>query len=432
VAIVPSRAKRIQDLVGQLQSERGAFWESAVAQLTLLGPRAVEPLLAALGAAHRRTRLGALEVLDRLRDPRALSGVLLLTRDPDPEVAEKALELAGAYPHARAVSSLVRALDQDSLPRRRAAALSLARIQAAGVVEAIDPLLGVLLDEEEDEELRLTVLRALSGPDTPIAAKTLRPLLERLQPSAAPALAREAKALRNRLEGTAQEPGDRLDRLLSRLGGVSSAAEPALFRELGSLGPPAAEALVEALLASAEVEPAQRIGRALRDFPPAIVDVLHWALARSPRLLAVRILADVLGHYGRPGSIPALHQALKQLSTPEGGGAEVAATRARIHLALAALDSRIALYNLREMLEAGPSRALPDLLAAARRIGDGSLLPGLARLVSEAPTAREACADAFIAISRRHRLRRNSAALRAVKPAHGKALDWLWMRVRTG
>ena len=80
--IVPSRSERVHALVRQLASERPAERDSAVAQLTLLGPRAVEPLLASLTEAPTPARMAALEVLERLGDHRARPAVLDLVHDP--------------------------------------------------------------------------------------------------------------------------------------------------------------------------------------------------------------------------------------------------------------------------------------------------------------------------------------------------------------
>ena len=78
--------------------------------------------------------------------------------------------------------------------RRRGAAPALVRLQAAGLVEALDPLAARLLDEREDAGLRVAILDALRAQEPPLAPATLRPLLRRLAASADPQLAARARS----------------------------------------------------------------------------------------------------------------------------------------------------------------------------------------------------------------------------------------------
>jgi hypothetical protein len=99
-----------------------------------------------------------------------------------------------------------------------------------------------------------------------------------------------------------------------------------------------------------------------------------------------------------------------------------------VHVALAALDSRLALFDLREMLHARPVRALPALLETAAKVGDASVVPALVALAAESRALLDQCAQPFASIVRRARLRPTSAALRAVRPHHREALRELWER----
>ncbi|HSD67097.1 MAG TPA: hypothetical protein VLF95_10375, partial [Vicinamibacteria bacterium] len=113
-------------------------------------------------------------------------------------------------------------------------------------------------------------------------------------------------------------------------------------------------------------------------------------------------------------------------------GADAAALRARavLHEALAALDSRVGLYDLREAIEAHPRSAMPALLRAASRVGDATIVPALARAVAREPALLDTSAEVLAAIVARGRLRRTSAALKAVRAEHRAALDLLWERAR--
>jgi len=102
--------------------------------------------------------------------------------------------------------------------------------------------------------------------------------------------------------------------------------------------------------------------------------------------------------------------------------------RAALHEALAALDSRAALYDLREALAARPGGVMPALLRAAGRIGDASVVPALARAVAEDETLLEPCVEALAKVAAREKLRRKPAS--RVHPEHRAALDLLWERAK--
>jgi hypothetical protein len=73
---------------------------------------------------------------------------------------------------------------------------------------------------------------------------------------------------------------------------------------------------------------------------------------------------------------------------------------------------------------------MPALLRAACRVGDASVVPALARAVAEDTALLDGCARALAAIVARERLRRTSAAFKAVRPEHRAAVDLLWERAR--
>jgi hypothetical protein len=374
VPIVPSRSLRIQELLGRLASESSAERDSAVAGLTLIGARVVEPLGASLPGATRAARLAALEVLEGIGDRAAVLQILDLAGDTDDAVALRALEAAGSRPDRRAVPALAAILERPApAARRRGAALALARLQAAGLVEALDPLAARLLDEREDAGLRVAILDSLLTLQPRPAPRTLRPLLSRLASSSDPELAARARTAK---DARGHPPA----------GSRGQTVDERLLAELIEAGPstPAAERVTA-------------------------------ALARR----------------GAP-AIPSLQKALERLGSLRRGRTDPASLRARaaIHEALAALDSRVALYDLRETLQARPPAVMPALLRAAGRIGDASIVPVLARVVAEETALLDPCADALAAIVARERLRRTSAALRAVRPEHRTAFDLLWDRAK--
>jgi hypothetical protein len=421
--IVPSRTRQIQTLVARLESPDEVQRESAAARLVLLGERAVEPLLSSLNTAGPG-RLQAIGVLETLRDRRALPPLIALFADDDRAVAQRAIEASAAFAEPATVEALEFALSSPVAALRRAAAASLVTLHGSGTVEAMDPLLDALLDEDEEDEVRLVALQVLASLD----AGGLRPILDRLHRTSSAAVKRRAAELeRAAAVTTASALSLAVD--VRRFLEAPSAGTQAALAALAPHGPRAAELLVDALVRQpAAGDRALRIGRALRGFPVEIVDVLHRALNGTDAPLPVRILAETLAHFRSPASIPILHRALERLG--RGSDPAVAEAKARIHLALAALGSRIALYDLRDMLEARPARAALTLIQAASDVGDASLVPALAGLATAEPELFQPCASAFAAIARRERLRRGHRALARVRAAHQDALARFWGSLR--
>jgi HEAT repeat protein len=372
VPILPSAGRRIQELLRPLESPAAAERESAVARLTLLGPRTIPHLEDFLGRAGPTGRLAAVDVLERLGEARGLGSLLLLTRDRDEAVARRAIEVAAAFPEPRAAEALRAALTSGSPLLRRAAVAALGRLHRVGLVEAVEPLLGVLLDQRGEEDLRLAALEALSS----LEGRTLLPALQALTADASPAVVRAARGVMSRRSGTKsaapREPS-----------APQEAALPALLTRLEA-----------AHTSSAEVA--------------TIVEAL--VTQRSPALL------------------PLLGRRLEALSARAGDRGDEAAARskARVHLALGALGSRIALHDLREMLKARPLYAALDLFAAVDLVGDASLVPALAALAAEEPRLAEATTVAFRSVARREKLRRTSRVVKALPPTHREALERLW------
>ena len=73
---------------------------------------------------------------------------------------------------------------------------------------------------------------------------------------------------------------------------------------------------------------------------------------------------------------------------------------------------------------------MPALLRAASRLGDASVAPALARAVAEDAALLDGCAGALAAIVAREKLRKTSAAFKAVRPEHRSAFDVLWDRAK--
>ena len=364
--IVPSRSGRIQELLGRLGSDAAAERDSAVAGLRLLAARVLEPLGSFLAGASPAGRLAALEVLDGIEDRAALPPILDLVRDDDDAVARRAIEAASARSDRRAVPALAAVVTGPAPGSRR-------REAALGLVRI--QATGAV------EALDPLAARLLDEREDPDLRVTILDALRALDPPLAPATLRPL-----------------LKRLAASLDpDVAGRAGPALA---GRSGPaPSGARLVERL-----VSPGQ-----------------------SPEAVATTVAA--IARRGA-AAIPELVRALEGLGPLRHASAASLRARAAVHEALAALDSRVALYDLREALEARPRAVLPALLRAAARTGDASVVPALARAVAEETALLDACAEALAAIVAREKLRKTSGVVKAVRPEHRTAFSLLWERAK--
>ncbi len=127
-----------------------------------------------------------------------------------------------------------------------------------------------------------------------------------------------------------------------------------------------------------------------------------------------------------------LHQLVEYIRGREAQASSAAdraawtTTRAEAHQVLAARDSRVALYDLRETLEAAHGPLPPAFLQAAERIGDGTILEPLARVYvevgGEAWWRNRVCAAARGIIARQ-KLTARHAAMKRVKAKYPTAYE---------
>jgi hypothetical protein len=206
----------------------------------------------------------------------------------------------------------------------------------------------------------------------------------------------------------------------ARLEHLGPRAVPSLVAALRSAEDPAARGHLRRVLESID-DPRAR--RALRDADadPAQPRESPEQDERSLTSLEAAVARLPAG----AASVPALHDALRAAAARAATG-DGWSLRLRIHQELAARDSRIALYDLREMLERRPLRDRDALLDLVSRIGDQSLVPVLARLAHDMPAALPSCVDALRALIRRERLKKTRALVNAVRAEHRAVLEGLW------
>ncbi len=310
-----------------------------------------------------------------------------------------ALETAGPAHAVRVLGVLERLADPLTLPAVTAAAGStspevaeaavwalsalLQAPKAAVSTAALDHLTATALDAERPRPVRLAALQALSSLDLEAVALVRAQLLSDAD-----------EEVRRAAGGTARDEND---------------------GDAGEAG-------------AAQNEHADERVPAARE---SHADVIHAAVAgtlpRDPEVLRVALgHADAVSVTDLHRLVVALRDAERHASATQAAG--WLTCRAAAHQALADRDSRVAVYDLRDTLEALGPRAPVGILSALRDVGDAASLDVIVEAWSAHEDAwfRSQLASAFAAIVAREGLTRRHAVLRRASQRQPAALAALW------
>jgi hypothetical protein len=311
--------------------------------------------------------------------------------------------------------------DPDGLELRREAAVARLRVIGDRAMRQVVAALGAapsaaariallrVLDGRHDTVTAGAMTRALDDPDTHVRATAIA-------------------AARGLLDDAAG------DALLDRVARIATdAAEPnevrlAAIGVLTTLPGRSARPILQQL--AADPDPAIRLAASPRvlegsDEPGAeIEDAASGRLPADPHRLL-----DALARDGAVVPLPTLHRLVRTLRQHESeqrrdsARRDLLTVRGAVHQALAARESRVALYDAREALE-GAAEPLPGgFLEALGSIGDAACLEVIAAKHTAATddTWRSALAVAAAAIARREHLTPRSAVVKRLRAKYGEA-----------
>jgi HEAT repeat protein len=299
VAVRASSSKQIATLIADLGAGSAATREAAVARLTVIGSRAVEPLVAlGVSAAAPAARVAALRTLEAIGDPRALAPALQILSDAaaHASVSAAAVGVARVFLLGTRGAAVVDRLTAIALDRTRAEPLRLAALRALRALQpaTIAPILASLGNDPSD------TIRSEAG-----AGKTGAARRTRVDPVAM--LTRAAE------QGLPEESGDPGDP------GEAIAMRRALSLAGDAIALPLLLRLVERLREREASEPARRdewmvtraathMALASRGSRLALYD-LRESLASAPAPLPVELLAalSLVGDASCLESIAAAH-----------------------------------------------------------------------------------------------------------------------------
>ncbi len=428
---MPSRAAAAstRELIRRLSSSDREQVQAARARLTLLGGRAVDALIETLEGGNDRLKLQAMPMLALIRDARAREPLIALLHDREPKIREAACRALSRFPCREAVLSIEKVVKNDLRAEVRVAAVqSLVAIFDEGQDEALRELLSVLFDPDESRRVRLAAFAAIPL----LSARERRAVIRKLRDDADREIASRAGALEQECGRPEPAAGD--DAAIARL--ASELASPqhgrwndAMHRLIG-LGGRALPHVIAAMRARhRDPEFACRAAMVIKGLGArrlrSVADYLDTVIEPLPLEVLVDVVAsldDRPATYRLREVIDSLDARLAGLNGFDGPD-PYARVRAKAHLAIARLGSRVAVGDLKKTLTDPSRRIDPELLTAAGRIGTRDELPDLLRAYRrEDPWMRVKIREVFWQIIRREKIRRGGPSFQSLARQDRQAL----------
>ena len=286
MVIKASAAAEIRQLIAALGAEDDVRREAAIARLAVLGPRAVDRLIAAYEPADRETRIAILRALESVGDRRLVP------------VARLALSAGGDLGVA-AASALRALLDSP---------------HGSAGTEALDLLVATALDSAADRRVRLASFEALQDMPPGVQAR----VAEALQADPDPGLKSRAVDLPR---DTAAAEAVWQDALEGRLPDA-----PGVLREAAQLrAQSAALSALQRLIDAIRAREGSVRAQAKRTEWQGVRGALHQALALRGSRVAVYDLRETIEASARPGArlVPRRPARRRRRVVPRAAGGRV-------------------------------------------------------------------------------------------------------------
>jgi len=419
------RANEVPDLIRRLGSRRQAAVDAARARLAIVGARAVEALIEAIEGDNARVRSHAMLLLALIQDPRGREPLIAMLLDTDPKMRETAARCLARFPGRESLSALERLIRAETKIEVKVAAVEALVQQAVhGHEPALRPTLRILLDPAEDVRLRQSALALLPA----LKPAERREFLKRLKQDGSPEVASRAAELS---EAAPEEDRDgaTLRPLLDDLAANDYGVWNDAVHRLAARGASAVGPLVEQMVRrSHDPEYCTRAGMALRAPGPRKLKAVTEALETVEEPLPLQVLVEVIGASGEHRVVYGLKSLIDRIAaspTADGNGMDpMQRVRAKAHLELARIGSRVAIEDLRAALRDRDRRIEIEMLAAVERIGNPEEIFDLLRAHRyEDRFMKERIADVIRAIFKRERIRRNHPSFSALSPDSRRVLD---------
>jgi HEAT repeat protein len=427
IVLMPtSRANEIPELIRRLGSRKPSCVDAARARLAGIGPRAVDPLIEALEGGEHRIRARVMPLLALIQDPRGRGPLAAMLLDRSSRLREVAARCLSRFPSAEAVAALERALEQERSEKVKvAAAEALVELYAAGEDRALCTVIAVLSDSGAARRVRLAALSLLAQ----LRPSVREGILGRLVEDGDEVVRLAAREVADRGAGgrSSTEIASLVAGLASKEYGVWNAA----VHRLAASGADAVQPLLDEMQCRAhDPEYCTRAGMALKAMGRRRARKLADALDRIEEPLPLQVLVEVVGSLEDKAQVYRLKDLIDRMAArprhpvEANGWDPLHRVRAKAHLELARIGSRVAIEDLREAL-ADPERRIElELLDAVGLIGKREEIGVLLRAYDrEDAFVRGRIAHVVESIRKRERLRRDSGVFRRLSQGERRALD---------
>ena len=426
------RATEVPELVRRLGSRRPKEVDRARARLSIIGSHSVTALVEALEGDNNRVRSHAMPLLALIQDPRGREPLVAMLLDRDARMREIAVRCLARFSSTDAVAALERLLKRERVREVRVSTVhGLLELYESGQDGAIRRILEILLDPKEDGKVRLAAMALL--PQLRPAAR--RGLLRRLRQDGVEDIVRRSAEIAEEDEASPPRERSQVETLLRDLADRDYAVWNDALHRLTSAGPSVSEAIVSEMRRRAnDPEYCMRAGMALKALGPRRLKGLADALDVVDEPLPLQVLVEVAGTLGEKSLIYRLKGVIERVAPRrEAAGSSrfdtMQRVRAKAHLELARIGSRVAIQDLQSILSDSERRLPLEALGAVEKIGKkDEILLLLRAYLREDPFTRGRIAGVVRTILRRERIRRNSVALRTLPSDPRRALESILAR----
>jgi HEAT repeat protein len=426
--MVRSRSNEVTELVKRLGSRSTTRVDAARARLTIIGGRSVESLIEALEGDNNTIRKRVMPLLALIQDSRGREPLIAMLLDRNSRLRAIAAQSLARFPSPGAVAALGRTLDKERSETVRVAAVrSLAEHYASGQEAALRPVLERLMDSREETGIRLAAFGILRS----LHPSQRRSVLNRLEKDAQAEVRETAAGFPAAGERDSHPGESEILGLLADLVSQDYIVWNAAVERLGACGASIVPRLIEGMQRRAhDPEFCTRAGMVLKALGPRRCRNLAAALDTIEEPLPLGVLIDAIGALGHKPLIYRLKALLGRLaemprnSPPANGFDLMQRARAKAHLELARIGSRVAIEDLRTMIADTGRRLEPEALSAVELIGKrDEILPLLRAFVREDRFMKDRISDVVRAIMRRERIRRNNRIFLSLSRAQRLALE---------
>jgi HEAT repeat protein len=414
----------ITRLVESLGLTDGADDEQSLALLSIHGRKAVDSLLQAASSAEPRRRAAAVTALGRIGDPRGRRAATLALADRSPMVRAAAATSLAGFPSEAAASRLRGMLLREKDPEVRArAASTLVELFLAGTVEALDTLLTLARDGEEDRRVRLEALKVLGS----LPPREARAVAAGLANDPDHRVAQEAA---RRAASRHHEPDAEMAQALSDLQAPDYFTHRRAATLLASAGEPALPLLVRSLRDHA-ADPAAcaRVASVVRELVRGRERALAPMLDDVEETVPLGMLVDIVGASADRAALYHLKGVIDRMAAgdsvpPEAERDARRMIAAKAHHYLARAGSRVAYDALRAALARRDEPLLGETLMAVEEIGGRQDLADLlAHFGREQGWMKDRVRETFRRVMSRSRIRKDDPVLQRLDDAGRRLLE---------